>query len=154
VKKKTSQNKSEQLNLDLKKRNISNLRDKFLFVIKSWLSYFEVIKYTRDPLIWIPAVFYLWNTFFQFYIIQESINQLPNLIPLLPFANNLESKLVDKGLLIYIPVTLITLFMVTMYISFKNYHHERKVCYFMLFSSSFSSFMISLGIYKLILIYT
>lgn len=141
--------KNTQLDLGMKPKGLPAILNLVTSRVHRWLSYFEVIRFTKDFWVWFFLTLSIANTVFQSYIYIQSINKLPRIIPIFTFYNRLDLKLINSELVILIPLLSLAITVVVFFQAFKNYHKEKDITYILLGITAISLTALSFHIFKL-----
>ena len=141
--------KNTQLDLGMKPKGIPAILNLVTSRVNRWLSYFEVIRFTKDLWVWFFLTLSIANTVFQSYIYVQSINKLPSIIPIFTFYNRLDLKLINSDLIILVPLLSLAITIVVFFQAFKNYHKEKDITYILLGITAISLTALSFHIFKL-----
>lgn len=124
----------------------SDLQKKF----SNWFTVFELHRFAKDIYIWLwfCAIFSL--IIYQFTVIFNKFNQLPQFIPVLQTVTNDSDKLLKVEYIYALPVSCIVILILSYFLSFNFYYKNKELVLYFLLISTITTVVITISLLKII----
>ena len=148
---KKKKEKEKQLDFGLK-NTPKNIYYKYKDQYELWLAGLETKKFIKDPFTWFTLVISFSLITTQMLTIEGEEN-IPSKIPILNYYINPSLRLVHNEYVYLFPLLAISLVVISIYFSSKNYHRERSLSKLILLAMLLSNLSLCLILLKLFLIF-
>jgi len=110
----------------------------------------EVVKFLKDPLVWVVLVFGITMIAFQIDIISKQINTIPKYIPLFRFYLAPKNILVESKYIYTVPITTGITVLISMIFVSRNYNREKNLTKILLVSTIIAILFLSITLVQII----
>ncbi len=143
---------NKQLELGLKSP-FSNYIRKFTSRISASLTVFELMKYAKDPMVWILNTLSISMLAAQIYMVLENIRILPTLLPLINYYNFDAMKLVGREYVLIVPGVSLLLIVFSLMLSYKWYNREKELVKILLYIQTLSVGVLTYHLLKIVTLF-
>lgn len=150
--KRKRKDKVTQLELGLNSP-FSNSLVKLTTKVSKSMMFFDLMKFAKDPIIWILTTISVILIGIQVYLIYISIPDLPSLIPLVNYHNFDEMKLYSSQVAYAVPILSSVLVISSILLSYRWYNKEKDIIKFFIFLVFLSIIANTYHIVKLLTLY-
>lgn len=140
---------AKQLSLGLRSP-FSNYLALFNSKISDSFKIFELMKYAKDPVVWIINTINISLLALQAWILLQRIEDLPTKIPLVQYYNLDAMKLIERDFFISMPILSGALIIASILLSYKWFNREKILVKFLLYITLLSTMLLTYHLIKIV----
>lgn len=149
---KKSTDENQQLDLKLKESRLNSIakyKERFELFRAKW----DIRRYTKSTWVWLTIILSVSAIVTQLHTIQDSINTLPNMIPLLQVYVDSNQTLVSTNYIYLAPIISALIVILGIIFSNKYYNKERELSNTLLWTMFLGNLIITIALIRLINLY-